>query len=79
MKAILANALASALASAALFAGMAAQPVHAATERPRDSGVGCARADNRYCKAPRGVPAGEAQAEWSATAWPSSSTKPGSL
>ena len=79
MKTRFASALAGALASAALFAGMAAQPVHAATERPRDSGVGCARADNRYCKAPRDVAAGEDQVEWPASAQPFPSTKPGSL
>ncbi|MCP3023080.1 hypothetical protein [Cupriavidus basilensis] len=71
--------LASALACATLFAAMAAQTIHAGTERPRDSGVGCARADNRYCKAPQGAAAGDAQAQWPAAARPASSTTPRSL
>ncbi|EHP44298.1 hypothetical protein OR16_03467 [Cupriavidus basilensis OR16] len=53
--------LTSALACAALLAAMAAQTVHASTERPRDSGVGWAGADNRYCKVPHDAVAGDAR------------------
>ncbi|KJK24215.1 hypothetical protein UB46_11810 [Burkholderiaceae bacterium 16] len=53
----------NALACAALFAAMACSPAHASTEQPRDSGVGCARTDNRYCKAPHDFAAGDTRAE----------------
>ncbi len=54
--------LTSALACATLLAAMAAQTVHAGTERPRDGGVGCARTDNRYCKVAHELGDGAARA-----------------